>query len=396
MDCHNLRKDVERLEQELNTLDKEFDVATREGAGKNKVTGVIKIVSTTCEALLPKYYHDIRIHNLDDPNHRNAEFLRHLNSLLPETKNPLPREITIDEVRNNLEKYLEDDPGLDSNLLTFALKERVIKQLAKIGKLNQGETLSSITSTVQLQDIIEILKDIYVPILSKIEGDTSNHAVILTILAERVKNLETYETKHYIFMLPKDKWDDNRIPLPPNDEGTHIAPTDLTAILKEPVRYDWGEETNGEVTKDPFHNELATLVYDENWVGQEIRHFPWCKELFGEEGANEKLLKSNGYHVPKEWGEIIDAIKNQCRQENGINPSNKDFTKILVNNFGLESNGQIVGASFVARSNGFFWSSKVLYSNDFVYVLDIGQSEVSVHGIVAKCDGEAVRCLATS
>ena len=70
MDCHNLRKDVERLEQELNTLDKEFDVATREGAGKNKVTGVIKIISTTCEALLPKYYHDIRIRNLDDLNHR--------------------------------------------------------------------------------------------------------------------------------------------------------------------------------------------------------------------------------------------------------------------------------------------------------------------------------------
>ena len=86
--------------------------------------------------------------------------------------------------------------------------------------------------------------------------------------------------------------------MPPNTEATHIAPTDLTAILKAPVTYDWSRE----IGKEGYN---ADVVYDASWVGREIRHFPWSAELFK---AEDELLKPNGYHIPKSWEPIVNGI----------------------------------------------------------------------------------------
>ena len=117
-------------------------------------------------------------------------------------------------------------------------------------------------------------------------------------LEDRIENLEYLETESYIFLLPKDQWDEKKIILPKNEEADYIAPADLTAILKAPVTYDWSRE----IGKEGYN---ADVVYDASWVGREIRHFPWSAELFK---AEDELLKPNGYHIPKSWEPIVNGI----------------------------------------------------------------------------------------
>ena len=189
-------------------------------------------------------------------------------------------------------------------------------------------------------------------------------------------------------MLPKDKWDDNKIPLPENDEGAYIAPADLTAILKEPVYFDWDYETNGIITDPP------DLVYDEKWVGREIRHFPWSRELFETE---RRLLRPYGYRIPKKWDKTIDAIKNQYRQKNGTDPSSKELVEILINDYDLRANGAVRNASIIYRGNwgdfGVYWSS-FARGYEEVYCLAIARF-VLVRDIMRRSSGGSVRCITT-
>ena len=384
MNCHQLQTDINRFKEEFERLKGAVTDAVRDGKDKDRrAANVLEATSTIYDELLASYYHDIRVENLKDPDHGNTEFLKSLTSLLPETKHPLLPETTINEVRDNLLKYLEDDPRLDSNLLTYALKEKVIEALRASNKLGKTETLSSIKDqpNIHLQDIVEILKDIYPPAIPE-TGNISRNTY-LTIIAERVKNLETYETKHYIFMLPRDKWDDNRIPLPENSEGAYLTPSDLTAILKEPVYFDWNYETDGEVIKE------AELVYDEKWIDREIRHFPWCKELFKTE---RNLLTPYGYHIPKRWSRIINAIKEQYRQKNGTKPSGNELAEILINDYCLGLSGCVRDASIYDRgSGGSYWSSTA-YNSNYAYHLYLISVTPGTNNYY-KYYGRSVRCL---
>ena len=88
------------------------------------------------------------------------------------------------------------------------------------------------------------------------------------------RRIITYRTKHFEFRVPIDEWNENKKVLPEGAGAKFIAPSDLTATLLEPFYYDPSYETDGRTDWRP------ALVYDEKWVGKEIRLFPWCKELF--------------------------------------------------------------------------------------------------------------------
>ena len=194
----------------------------------------------------------------------------------------------------------------------------------------------------------------------KLSGLPEDH---LAKLAERIKNLEIYETNNYVFMLPKDKWEEDKTKLPPNDEATFIAPNNLTAILKAPV--------------EP--------VYGEEWVGKEIHHFPWSEELLE---ANEALLKPNGYRIPIYWNDITDAIE----QTQG--PEGEKQSEYMRDELGLTLSGFIWdNKPYYVGEHGCYWSSKPL-AKDNPICLALDHEKVSpVCGTANRRYAIAVRCV---
>lgn len=358
MNCHELHQDIERLKAQRDALQEKVNTAAESGQGKKEVSSVQNTASAINDELIVKYYHDIKEQNAKDSEHRNAEFL---NSLLPETESPLSPDVTIDQVRDNLEQYLKDDLRLESNLLTYALKEKL-------------------ADAQDQDDIIEALKDIYAPILpNKME----HRNLYFSIIAERIKNLETYETENYIFMLPKDKWEEGKIALPENAEATYIVPNDLTAILKTPVDYDCNYETDGRITDDLY------IVYDERWIGKEIRHFPWSKELFQAESA---IMKPNGYHIPKSWLPITKALEQQYHLT-----SEEELSEILRSKLNLAFSGCVwEGDLDYVGYYGYFWSASE-ESARYAYCLRFNADGVGPEGsYVTRSVARSVRCVSES
>lgn len=115
-----------------------------------------------------------------------------------------------------------------------------------------------------------------------------------------IPRIVAYRTKHFEFRVPIDEWNEKKIPLPEGAGAQFIAPSDLTAILLEPFYYDWSYETDGRMT------DGLTLVYDEEWVGKEIRHFPWCKELLE---FLDCLKKQYGWTITESWKPIVDGLR---------------------------------------------------------------------------------------
>lgn len=300
-------------------------------------------------------------------------------------------ETTVDNIRSNFETYLLEDIELSSNLLTFILK-------TELGRMNQ-EPQGSFNE----DDIIRFLVSRSVTAGSGAISDrmsAAGKAIVdrinelggmgrISQMAERINNLETLETKNYVFMLPRDQWDKKKIELPENTEGTHIAPADLTAILKAPVEYDWNYETDGKGTDEP------TLVYGPDWVGREVKHFPWSKELFE---AEDQLLEPNGYHIPKSWQPIVDGIATQLGIETtgGIYwyaDGGSTISSALRDRFNLTFSGFVwEGKPHNAGSSGCFWSSSE-DSASYAFYLNFNNGGVDPELSDSRSDAQSVRCV---
>ena len=281
-----------------------------------------------------------------------ADYAREKGYIIPDT--------TIDDVEGNLEKYLENDLDLKSNLLVYCIKKA----------LKSPERTRALFSSAGFKE--------------KAEKEGMSYA---SRFGERLRNLETYATKNYIFMLPKDVWSEDKIKLPNpennSDTPEFIAPNDLTAVLKQPVDYDWNYETDGRRTDSPVP------VYGEKWVGREIKHFPWSKELFEAEAA---LLKPNGYHIPgsKEWRQIYDNL----RAKYGDN--DRAISTTLREDLNLAFSGCVwKGDLEDAGSRGCFWSSSE-YSADSARCLGFDSDSVGPESWSYRDDAYSVRCVSES
>ena len=161
---------------------------------------------------------------------------------------------TLNEIEGNIESYLRNDPNLNSNLLVYALKQKTPEELNSIFEA------------------------------PTVRGPDEEH---IAEMRERIKNFETYETENYVFMLPKDKWEEGKTNIPDDPEGRFIVSENLTAVVKQ-----------------PFLNQENKVVYNRDDVGKEVCFFEWDKELLN---AKKNLLELNGYTIP-EWSSIIKKV----------------------------------------------------------------------------------------
>ena len=262
---------------------------------------------------------------------------------------------TIEQIESNLEKYLVNDANLDSNLLTYVLK----KQLE-----NSPEDLKK-----------HLLSPSVAEKLMSLGG-----AEQIARMFERIRNLETLETENYIFMLPKDQWDKGKIELTNCPEYSAIAPKDLTAVLKKPVEYDYRYETDGRIFGQ-------CTVYTESWIGKEIRHFPWSKELFE---AESKLLKPNGYKIPESWRPVVDSVE----KEIGSSDDEK-VSLALREKLKLALSGYVWEGDLRKTGDGRLWyaSECSAYSAYCLYFYDGG---VYLERHCQRSGGQPVRCVAES
>lgn len=395
IDCQKLSSDIEKLRTLCDELSNQLESSSISGTNKTVLSSLSSEASSSAEMLLEEYAYDLVEQNINDPSGRNSEFLDSIlrkyldgveekdeqnqghhqdqtdsniaksdmedeSELEPESEIIITPDTTIDEVRNNLEQYLKADPKLDSNLVVYALKEQ-LKLLPnqtdnpdifnQLGIQVNGPSSDNMTIIRSLE---ELCKNI-VP--DSLRDKTLPRLAYLHKIAERVKNLEVLETENYIFMLPKDKWEEDKIRLP-NPEydpsaPEFVAPRNLTAILKSPVYYDWGYETDYQSGKNTLE-----WVYDESWIGKEIHHFPWSKELIEE--ADEKLLKPNGFTIPIEWKPVVDSLKSQLAKEQGVLPlhvPDSDLIVALRDRLHMTFSGNVYkGLLDNVGSIGVFWS----------------------------------------
>ena len=280
-----------------------------------------------------------------------ADYAREKCYIIPDT--------TIDDIESNLEKYLENDLDLKSNLLVYCIKK----------------TLSESPERTRVLFSSAGFKE-------KAAKEGMSYA---SRFGERLRNLETYETENYIFMLPKDQWGKDKIKLPEGDNQSEldpkfIAPNDLTAILKQPVTYNAEYETNGELD---YNKE----VYNSSWLGKEIRHFPWTKELFEAEAA---LLKPNGFHIPtkENWVQIYDDLKAKYGNDStAISTALREDLSLAFSGFVNEGELRNVG------DNGYFWSASE-ESAFYAWDLDFNKVYVNPTSYDYRYYARSVRCVA--
>lgn len=223
----------------------------------------------------------------------------------------------IDEIETNVIEYLKNDLSLNSNLLIYVLKKKT------------PEELESIFNTPEVDELGE-------DCISEVK--------------ERIENLEVLEKEHFTFLVPIDKWEDGKIELPKNEEADYIAPSDLTAILKQPVIYNYSKETDGRNSDTDDY-----VVFDEEWVGKEIRHFPWSKELLR---TAEEIKEKFGYHLPKSWKPIVEGLREQLNKEGKDGSDNKQVSTALRERLRLALSGGCVWGDLAnVGESGTFWSA---------------------------------------
>ena len=284
-----------------------------------------------------------------------AEYAAERGYIIPET--------TVDDIEGNLEKYLGNDIDLKSNLLVYILKKKLEGSPEELRKVFMSENMK------------EKLKEL-----------GPDH---IRYMGERIKNLEVFEIENYTFMLPKDQWEKGKIELPENEEGKYLALSDFTAILKQPVNYNWEEETDGRA------GDASYVVYDEKWVGKEIRHFPWSKELFE---AEERLLKPNGYSIPKSWKSIVEGLKEQLAGEQGVDDSeidDSDISSALRERLELAFSGCVWQSDLRVGAYGNFWSATEKSEDEAFYLNFTSDAVDPENGYYRRSNAQSVRCVAS-
>lgn len=206
-----------------------------------------------------------------------------------------------------------------------------------------------------------------------------------------IQRIVAYRTKHFEFRVPVDEWNEKKIPLPEGAGAQFIAPSDLTAILLEPFYYDWNYETDGRMTDGP------TLVYDEEWVGKEIRHFPWCKELLE---FLDCLKKQYGWTMTESWKPIADRLlatgilRRRSVIASEVFGLNEPFA--LQRIFGLAFSGCVLlGDLQDVGSCGYFWSAYDDWWAD-ARCLSFDYDSVGPAGWLRRNFALSVRCVSES
>ena len=165
-------------------------------------------------------------------------------------------------------------------------------------------------------------------------------------------NVVTYRTEHFEFRAPIDDWNKNKIPLPEGAGAKFIAPSDLTAILLKKFYYDWNYETDGVIKYSPV------LVYGERWVGKEIHHFPFCKELLD---FLEWLKKEYGWYIFTSWEPFYKAVRRFITIKQGTvlpQVANKYVAIAFQKEYNLGLSGCVYKGSLVDLGiNCSFWSA---------------------------------------
>ena len=378
MDCNQFNIEIRRLKSLRGEIARQLESSTKSGLGKAALSTLFNDASSRSEALLEEYGYDIIEQSLNAPDDESSKLMRFIfGQYLQEQKQTelelgaepeslITPDTTIDEVRNDLVRYLKADKNLDSNLVVYALKE----------KLNM---LGDNPKSLDLKELEELCKD-------SLPDQPLFRLVYLYKIVERVKNLEVLETESYIFMLPKDKWEGGKIRLPNPDNKPDvpefIAPIGLTAILKKEVDYDELYEADGDL--DAIH-----VVYAKNWLGKEVRHFPWSKELILE--ANEKLLKPNGFTIPASWWPIVNELLEDLART--YSASEKQAAIALQDRFGLELSGFVSENELrYAGERGYSWSSSK-YSWQNAYYLYFNSDHVSTSSVVDRSVALPVHCV---
>ncbi|MDO5474964.1 MAG: hypothetical protein Q4F61_01085, partial [Candidatus Saccharibacteria bacterium] len=168
-----------------------------------------------------------------------------------------------------------------------------------------------------------------------------------------------------------------KIPLPEGAGAQFIAPSDLTAILLEPFYYDWNYETDGRIPlwlaykyklsagNASCLGEPPFLVYGEEWVGKEIRHFPWCKELLE---FLDCLKKQYGWTIAESWGPIVYSLTAELARERGVSLEDirgSQKSLALRGRFDLAFSGYVwKGNLWHVDSCGCFWSATEFSADD--------------------------------
>lgn len=197
----------------------------------------------------------------------------------------------------------------------------------------------------------------------------------------------TYTTEHFKFRVPIDEWNQNKIPLPEGAGAKFIAPNNLAAILLKPFR-----------NKPP----AQTFIFGEEWVGKEIRHFPYCKELF--EFINW-LKEKYGWYIIPSWYSVTESIALQLMKEQGIRRQDISYTQLSTI---LQETYKFILSGYVGlnelRGGGRFatyWASVEHPTNEYAHymVLEGGGSTprcnwVKPRETERKCDiANPVRCV---
>lgn len=253
----------------------------------------------------------------------------------------IDRETTLFDIRDNLTEYLAQDlkseKPLQSNLLTFVLKYYYETDVEKF-----DEVMSDPSVRVQLDSNPELEE--------KIE--------------KRIESLEYAQIGNYIFLFPRDQWDENKTELTErNGEGRYLTP-ELTAILMDPVEFCYGDTFDGDSSED----KTRYVVYGEEWVGREVRHFPFSKELIAAEARAQKIFGKD-YHIPKSLEAFYLAVRKQVLEEKAVDPIPLNYSQMkklkeaisqkFISEYGFSLSGYVTDSE-LARTDvvGFYWQNQ--------------------------------------
>lgn len=252
----------------------------------------------------------------------------------PKTKDyTINGDTTIAEIESDLSGFLEHDlkskDPLQSNLLVYAMKELYE---------NDSKRYDEIMA------------------MPGINERMAHRPHLKEFLDSRIENLECLKTRDYVFLVPKDKWQiRGRTMLPsrtilPSRYASNITPN-LTAILRHPVELNYKKEMGVE-----DYPQDTKRVYDESWVGKEIEHFPFGKQLLEAEAMIQEKV-SDSLMIPESWEAVF-----------GGSISGSDLRRL----YGFSLSGMVIGGKLFAEGEtGVYWASTrdvfAMMQSDYAY-----------------------------
>ncbi len=234
---------------------------------------------------------------------------------------------TTQDIKNNLPAFLKNDLDLSSNLLVYVLKQNYE---------NNPQGLSDLIGEAGITT-------------NRITDGTGDGHDLLDEIMQRIHNLKTFTYKSNTFLLPKDKWDEDKIAIPNTKNPTFLAPTNLTAV----------------------HN--STRIMEAN--GMEDQEFTEEEML----AVEKELLIPNGYQLPSDWHDIIEHVMQKTDGDIGYSYETK-LCFALHNGLNMPS--------------GSYWSNDRKASGFYHEILTLGDhSDVSLNDGYEQYNSHSIRCI---